>query len=210
MTNIDVTPEPKVLQVRVRTEDGSALQLYSYEDGNQELTIKLTDEVLQFVIENHGSADYGTHEILLAKYDAKPETLTTYPCSLQPGSPYFSEPKYARVRRISLEGARPILDDGEGGYGDFSFRQFPSGFVDDPFDGLGLIYMLRFIVEAVENLDGVEEICICKDDATSVNESVFRLPEAIYETARKTLGRTHRAAVTFANEEKRTFLRSRR
>ncbi|RWN59440.1 MAG: DUF4263 domain-containing protein [Mesorhizobium sp.] len=201
---------PRIQQVRVRNEDGSAIMLYVHEDGYQELTIKLTDEMLKFLVEeNHGTADYDTHEILLAEYDPKAELLTTYPTTVQPGSNYFGFGKYISVQRISTENARPIWDgEDDDDDGRLHFRQFPPGFVYDPFDGFGLIYMLRFIVEAIEEFPEVVDIRLCRDSETSIKDGIFRLPTAIYEPVRKTLGRTHRSAVNFANEEKRDFLRS--
>lgn len=208
MKNVKATTKPKVLQLAVRAEDSSSLQLYSYNDGTQELTVKLTEEVRKWVLDGDGRIDYGTHEILLAKYFAKSHVLTTYPCVLKPNIPYFSDPKYGQVRRISFEDSKPIGEDEDDGSQHGHFHQFPSGFIDHPFDGFGMIYMLRFIVESIEQLDDVDEIIICKDKITSVNNRIFRLPESIYHTLRKTLGRTHRAAVNFANEEKRTLLHS--
>ncbi|KQQ61148.1 hypothetical protein ASF69_01620 [Rhizobium sp. Leaf311] len=203
--------EPTVKQVQVRTEDGSAISLYQYGDGRQVLKIKVTDKVRKHVFDQENSHVFqsGTHEILLAEYEPKHELLITYPTTLLPQSPYFGTDKYLLVQRISLERARPLWDHEEDNSIVGSLhRQFPSGFVCDPFDGFGLIFMLRFIVDAIEEITEVEEIRLCKDKTTSFSNGIFRLPISMYERMRKTLNRTHRAAVEFANEEKRAFLRS--
>ena len=198
--------DPKILHVSVRTEDKATLVVYAYEDGSQILTFKMTDELLKILNEiTHGNITYGTHEILLAQYDSKTKLLTTHPTTLLPGSPYFGHQKYVSIKRISLEHARPILVE-EFDETRLNLRQFPPGFAYDPYDGLGLIYALRFIVEAIEELSDVEEIRLCDDDAPSVRDKLYRLPDDVYDVTRKTVGRMHRAAVGFANKEKRSFL----
>lgn len=199
---------PTVKEVRTRAEDKSKLKLYIQDNDYQELTVAVTDAVRDLT-ENKNLFDYEKNEILLATFDPSDGLLTTYPTTLLPGSSYFGENKYGSVQRISFENAKPILealDEDEKFH--FHFRQFPSGFAHDPFDGFGLIYPLRFIVEAIEEFTDVDEIRMCRDNATSINARVFRFPTTEYDVARKTVGRAHRAAVAFANQEKRTYLRS--
>lgn len=198
--------QPTIKEVRTRAEDKSALKLYIHNSGYQELTIEVTDKVRELV-ENKNLFDHGKNEILLAAFDPSDRLLTTFPTTLSPGSPYFGENKYSSVQCISFENARPILEEIDEDER-FYFGQFPSGFANDPFDGFGLIYPLRFIVEAIEEFTNVDEIRMCGDDATSINAQVFRFPTKEYEVVRKTVGRTHRAAVAFANQEKRTYLKS--
>lgn len=200
--------KPKVQQVRKRGEDGSILLLYTYENGHQELTIKVTEEFREFLIQEHKDDvfKYGSHEILLADFDPKTEILMTYPTTLLHRSSYFGSNKYQSIQRISVEGAIPIFDGQDDEDGHYHFRQFPPGFSYDPFDGFGLIFMLRFIVEAIEEFDDVDEIRLCRGTETFIKHRIFYLPTAIYEPIRKTLNRTHRAAVDFANVEKKNFL----
>ncbi|QTQ86120.1 DUF4263 domain-containing protein (plasmid) [Agrobacterium tumefaciens] len=200
--------QPKIKEIRIRAEDKSTLKLHIQDNGHQDLTIAVTDEIRDFVNDEE-LFDYSQNEILLATFNPFDQLLTTYPTTLLPGSTHFGEIKYTTVRRISFENARPLLEDLEDEEGSrVHFRQFPSGFAFDPFDGFGLIYPLRFIVEAIEELTGVDEIRMCRDDATSIDSRIFRFPTTAYDVVRKTVGRTHRAAVSFANEEKRTYLRS--
>ncbi|MEN5300248.1 Shedu immune nuclease family protein [Brucella sp. TWI559] len=200
--------ELNIKLVTTRTEDKSSLKLYIQDNGYQELTIAVTDEVRDFVDESE-LFDYGENEILLATFDPSDCLLTTFPTNLQPGNPYFGVKKYLSVRRISFENAKPIIEelDDDGRYR-LHFRQFPSGFASNFFDGFGLIYPLRFIIEAIEEFTDVDEIRMCADGDASINSHVFRLPINLYDLARKTVDRTHRAAVAFANEEKRIYLRS--
>lgn len=202
--------KPKVQQVRERIEDGSILFLYTQPNGYQEFTVKVTDGMREFLIEegNAQVLDFGSHEILLAEYDPELNLLTTYPTILLPRSAYFGTNKYRSIQRISVDEAMPIFDDEEDDDGRYHFRQFPTGFSYDPFDGFGLIYMLRFIVEAIEEFDNVDEIRITRGSETSIEDRIFFLPRAIYEPIRKTLNRTHKAAVDFANVEKKNFLLS--
>lgn len=204
--------KPKMFTVRTRPEDGSTIILYIHDSGRQELTIKVTDEVLEHVKEDHNEHvfEHSSHELVLAFYDPKTKRLTTYPTTLIPRSKYFGLDKYISLQAISFEDARPIFDgeeDEEDG-GRFHLNQFPSGFSSDPFDGFGLIYPLRFIVEAIEEFPDVQEIRMCRDKEISKKDGIFRLPRSVYEPVRKAVNRMHNAAVNFANVEKRTFLRT--
>lgn len=197
--------------VAQRADDDTSLKLFEHEDGHQDLVVEITDAMRAFQIQERSQArfDYGSNQLLLARYDPKDSLLTTYPTMLLARSSDIGTPKYDIIRRISIENARPIFDDEEDDEGDnYHFRQFPPGFVDKPFDGFGLIYMLRFIVEAIEGFEGVEEIRIGRGTETSIKGGIFHLPVSIYEPIRKTLNRTHRAALAFANVEKRNFLQS--
>lgn len=200
------------ISVRTRKKDSPFISFYGHDDGRQELIIKITDDLLKHMTDQSSRQvfRYNPEGIILAEYDSKKKLLTTHPMNLAPHSKYFYTNKYVLVKRISFEHARPILDDKQDDNNDgrFQFRQLPSGFVQNPFDGFGLIFTLRFIVDAIEEIKEVEEIRICRDSETSLDGEIFRLPISIYESLRKTLNRTHKSAVNFANQEKRNFLRS--
>lgn len=200
--------KPTILEVATRTSDKLSIILYAHENGLQALTAKLTEEMKDFINRDKPSnINYGTEEILIAVYDPKIDLLTTFPTTLQIGSNYFGHAKYLSIAKISMEGSGPIEID-EGNEDARFLRQLPPGFQPDPFEGLGLIYALRFIVETIEEIPDVSEICICGDENISVKGNVFRLPTKHYNTFRKTVRRIHSSALNFANSEKRSFLRS--
>lgn len=206
MTVSNDIPKKMVLVAGSRVEDGLGFRLDHYASGDQDLCLILTDAMVQALADDGVTPDNGPREAILARYEAQSCILTMYPRTLKAGSSYFGKPKYF-VKRISVENAFPICSQDEDGTFNLQLKQLPAGFVQDLYEGFGLIYMLRFIVEAIEELSEIEEIRICDDEDTSVQGSMFRLPLAVYNRARKTLNRTHRAAVNFANEEKRTYLR---
>lgn len=202
---------PTLRLVGQRADDDTSLKLYEHKNGEQDLVVEISDKMRAFLRQERSEAkfDYGPNQLLLARYNPEDGLLTTYPTRLVANRSDLGMPKYDVIRRISIENAGPLFDqadDNEGEY--FQYRQFPPGFVDGRFDGFGLIYILRFIVEAIEQLPGVEEIRICGGNETAMEGPIFRLPVSIYEPIRKTLNRTHRAALSFANVEKRGFLQS--
>ncbi|MCL4665775.1 hypothetical protein, partial [Burkholderia pseudomallei] len=87
------------------------------------------------------------------------------------------------------------------------FRELPSGFVRDPYFGLGLNYDLRFITDAVETIDGLKTLTIVKgrNEPPSHADSTYSLSAKLFDEVRKTINRTHDAAVNFANSEKMAY-----
>ncbi|MCQ1833354.1 Shedu immune nuclease family protein [Neorhizobium galegae] len=198
----------KSLVAVVPREDHVHFDLHQHSSGDQDLSVDLTPEMIQELWDERIQPDYGPTGILLANYSAQSGVITTYPRVMQAGSWRLGRPKYSTVKRISFEKAHPIGRPDEKGNFSWNLDQFPPGFTSDMFEGFGVIYMLRFIIEAIEELADIEEICLCNDETTSVVGNTFRLPLNAYDLARKTLQRTHKAAVNFANQEKRAYLRS--
>ncbi|MBK5924778.1 hypothetical protein CCR90_13575 [Rhodovulum sulfidophilum] len=203
--------KPTSIVVETRPKEETSLKLYQFADGRQDLVVEITDKMRHFLFHESSEAEfnYRYNQMRLASYDPSDRLLTTYPKKLPPNHSHFGLPKYANVRRISMEDGRPLFErkDREKS-GKYYFGQFPNGFVDKPFDGFGLTYTFRFIVDAIEEFPGIEEIRLCRGSKTAIDGTVFRLPISIYESIRKTLNRTHKAALTFANAEKRSFLQS--
>ncbi len=102
--------QPKIREIRIRAEDKSTLKLYIQDNGHQELTIAVTDEIRDFVNDEE-LFGFSQNEILLATFNPSDQLLTTYPTTLLHGSTRFGENKYTTVRRISFENAGPLLED---------------------------------------------------------------------------------------------------
>lgn len=144
-----------------------------------------------------------THK--LAEYEFGKRILRTYPVTTKAHSLFIFEEKYS-FEIITLEDQPPMTEqlspDNK-----FPFGSLPSGFVRDPFDGLGLIYPLRHIIYALDQFRDVDEIVFCKDELISRSGKSIRLPYKLYDVARKTLNRIHDTALNFAEEDKNAYLR---
>ena len=113
-------------------------------------------------IEKDFSAPAGP--ILLAEGDAKPDVVVTFPLNTTATSRGFLEPKYTTLRTITFEGfGFSNVDDDEAVLD--ALRNLPSGFVKDPFFGLGLNYDLRYLIETVEEIEMIASTCDCGADA---------------------------------------------
>lgn len=87
------------------------------------------------------------------------------------------------------------------------FKELPSGFVRDPYFGLGLNYDLRFITDAVESIDGVRALVIIKGrkEQPAHAGSTYSISSKLFDEVRRAINRSHDAAVNFANSEKMAY-----
>lgn len=86
-------------------------------------------------------------------------------------------------------------------------KELPSGLIRDPYFGLGLNYDLRFIIDTVESIDSVETLSIFKGRGVSPTYSgrTYSISAKSFDEIRRTINRTHSAALDFANSEKMTY-----
>lgn len=196
----------KVIHVAVRTEDDAALTLTIMPNGAEQLnfTAKLpSDNAAMLFGERSKGQKTKTH--LLADFDPRSRLLRTFPISAKPDTPYLLDQKYS-FPMLAIEDQSPISEqiDRENGV---IFPKLPTGFIRDPFEGFGLVYPLRFIMEAFDDLRGIEGVILCKDQTLSRVENIIRFPLAHFDKVRRAINRAHNAALVFAMEDKIAYLR---
>lgn len=195
----------KVDKVAIRTEDGTKVELWTAPDGDQQLVMVLGKKALEFAeFHRNGIPEPDGLQLphVLAKYYANERKLVTFPCSTKPNK-YVYDPKYD-FRSITFENQQPLQLNAD----TTIVHGLPSGFEPNPMDGFGLYYPLRFIFKVFEQTLGVEDITMCDDEHMSFKDGVVRFPIFKYHFVRTAINRAHRAALDFANDEKKSYLRS--
>jgi len=162
--------------------------------------------------------------LLLADGDGEKKIVSTYPLNTNAASPTFLQPKYERLRAITFAGFRTspgwfAFDDDDGDSDEATwpqslddikefFQDLPSGFVRDPYFGLGLNYDLRFITDAVEQLGDVEILKIFKGkgESPSCKGSTYSISAKLFDETRKAVNRAHEKALRVANSEKVAYV----
>lgn len=125
----------------------------------------------------------------LLRVDGQNDRMTIYPINTRPYHTEFLEPKYRQVLSITVEGfdcERPkTRDDIQG----ILFDTLPSSFVKNYEYGLGLKRDYRFIIEAIEEVPGIEHLLISETKPTSMSTDTYTLNYGDYEAIRKGIDR---------------------
>jgi hypothetical protein len=146
--------------------------------------------------------------ILLVEGNGKTDLVVTHPLNTTATSPGFLQPKYDLLRTVSFDGFG--LSDPDDDIDDLreQLRNLPSGFVKDPFFGLGLLYDLRFLIDPIEEIDGVIDLRLQRGRTSglpTVSGTSYVLAAKTFDEARKAINRAHEKALRIAAEEKRAF-----
>ena len=141
--------------------------------------------------------------VTLAEGDHKGDRVTLHPHTLDAASPRFLLPRYERLRTITLDGFAFIMEFDEVEDVESYLTSLPTGFIRDPYNGLGLTYDIRLIVEAVEQLE-VGDLHIIKGikGNGALDGTSYRLPFALFDAVRRDIGRVHDKALAAARVEK--------
>lgn len=197
----------------VRNEDSATWTLTQDKAGFQELTFEAN-------LIHNGAADlFGAgnskparKKHLLADYDPQTRLLRTYPIFTKAGSVYMLDAKYGHIEKLAIENQRSIKeqidDDGTQTSSASDLIDLPSGFQRSMNEGFGLIYPLRYIIEAFDGIEGVSGIVFCRDTEISRDGADIRLPLAHYDEVRRAMKRAHDAALAFAARDKAAYATS--
>lgn len=197
----------QVLLHGVRNEDKATWTLTKDAQGVEELTFE-ADQIAHdaAALFGAGNSTPARKKHLLADYDPKSRLLRTYPISTKAGSVYIFDAKYGDIQKIAIEGQRSIkeqIDDDEAQTSSASdLIDLPSGFQRSMNEGFGLIYPLRYIIEAFDGIEGVSGVVFCNDAEISRDGTDIRLPLTHYDEVRKAIKRAHDAALSFAAKDK--------
>lgn len=194
----------QIYAVAHRTEDALGLEL-TRSAGHFMLQVILSEKAIARAVTANPEFVAPDAGIVLAKYDMDHDRLTTFPMTLASDSRYFLKPKYRKIRSITFEGHGNIF----GGDGNVSleFEELLLGCVRQPYAGFGLNHEYRFIVHALERVEGVTDLTLCEDFETTQGEATLRLPYDTFDRWRRAIRRSHNTAVSFGNQSKQAYLR---
>jgi hypothetical protein len=146
--------------------------------------------------------------ILLLKAEPKNDVVVIYPLNTTATSPDFLQRRYRSVRSFSLHGLSVPTAKKMDDIADF-FNILPTGFVKDPYFGLGMKYELRLLVETIEKLGGVRDIRILKGKTVGlpkIDGTSYVISAKMFDEARRAIGRIHEKALEIAGDEKDAVL----
>lgn len=148
--------------------------------------------------------------LVLIEGSSSKDEVILHPTMLDANSPNFLGPRHEPLKTVTLVGF---------GFGDVddlgevtdSVARLPTGFVHSPYRGLGLNYDLRQVIDTVARAKGVTDLLIAKGlrGEPVVKGDSLILPYAVFEAARKDIGRIHTKALGAARAEKATRLSDR-
>lgn len=141
--------------------------------------------------------------ILLMEGDREGDQVIIHPHTLDAASPRFLMPRYELLRTITLNGFGFMIE--LNGLKDVEayLTSLPAGFIRDPYHGLGLNYDIRLIVETVEKLKVSDlEITKGRRGGGAIAGNSYCAPFALFDAARRDIGRVHNTALGAARVEK--------
>jgi hypothetical protein len=144
---------------------------------------------------------------LLVQGQLTRDVVITHPLNTTATSRSFLEPKYETLRTITFENFAPDAPKDLDAVLEF-LQSLPSGFVRDPYFGLGLNWDLRYLTDAIEEIEGVTDLIVRHGRSAGVptiNRSSYTLSAKMFDDARKAINRAHDKALNIAAQEKRVF-----
>lgn len=156
--------------------------------------------------------------LLLAEGDGAKQLVVTYPTNTTASSSTFLQPKYSGLRAVAFVGfdqsfpwGFDVEDDADWPNGVEEIEQFfeylPSGFIRNPYFGLGLNWDIRFIANAIEKLGGGITLKITKgaNGQPTFDESTYSVSARMFDETRRAIKRAHDKALAVALREKIAF-----
>ena len=138
--------------------------------------------------------------VRLLSVNPNEDAVMLFPRTTLPGD-HFLKPKYRSIETIILEGFGfdfPEAPDDVAGV----LESLPSGFVQDPEYGLGLLKDYRFIIDAIERIPGLERFQLSRTQPTKILGDTYILNFRQYDGLRKAINSTHSNAVKKAADDK--------
>ncbi len=186
-------------------EDGAVLAFASKKPGHWTLHYRPAPEAIRIAKNINSDFSAPSRQILLVEGTEKTDVVVTYPLNTTATSRAFLDPKYATLRTITLDGFRFSDIDSDEALID-ALRGLPSGFVKDPYFGLGLNYDLRYLIESIEEIDGVTDLRLRRGRRAGgvpvIEGATYAIGAGAFDDARKAINRIHEKALSIASEEK--------
>lgn len=185
-------------------EDGASLSFVKRRAGRWIVHYTAAPEAIRLATQIEPSFSPPSQPALLIQGDTASDLVVMHPLNTTTTSASFLQPKYDRLRTITMEGfglseVKDAEDVRE------TLRALPSGFVKDPFFGLGLNWDIRYLIKVVEELANVTDLRLRRGKATGLpilKGRSYVLSAKAFDDARKAINRAHDKALTIAGEEK--------
>lgn len=143
------------------------------------------------------------HRKLLARFAHDGSCLELFPLRTWKEWPAYLEPKYESIKSIELRGFEFQSPESGDEAADI-FLSLPAGFVKDYIFGLGVKKEYKPLIDAVEDLPGVDTLVIEKGRTTVVREGDrFILPFDIFDATRRAFDRIASGYRSEALQDKR-------
>lgn len=142
---------------------------------------------------------------LIYRSDAKARCTTVFPINTSTKSGRYMRSRYEKVKSITIAGRwEEIPSDIDEAIE--LVEGLPSGFWTEPQHGLGLMQDLRFMIFAIEEIEGVTDLRVvmgARDLPPHVDENSYVISHHAFDDLRKALNRAHDKALKIAAEEKK-------
>jgi copper chaperone CopZ len=133
--------------------------------------------------------------------DGKRDQLCIFPIKTFPERDDFLQPKYRRIESITLAGfgfptPRTVEDVRN------MLVDLPAGFVKNYQYGLGLLKDYRFIIDAIEEIDGIESLVISVEKPSEIQAKFYTLNFEDFDSIRRGINRITSAVQSSGRKDK--------
>lgn len=129
------------------------------------------------------------------------DVLAITPRNTLPRPEDFLEPKYNKIKSIVLEGFGIDAPNGPDDVYDI-LEGFPTGLIRNPEFGLGILKELRFIIDAIEEIDRIRHLVISRRRETELRGNSYVVSLNDFDALRRAINRTHEHALKRARADK--------
>lgn len=171
--------------------------------GDYELELRLTPAAVKSATAADVDFQQPVAPVILARYDADEQTLTTFPTVTNFGK-HFLQPKYRDITTIVLEEVLP-LGDAES-VRSIYYEELDKGLIREPLAGFGVNYDMRFIIEAVERQVGIDTFRLCHEPGVQRYGDILSMAYSLFRKLRRDINRTHKHAIDLVNKAKAEYL----
>lgn len=165
--------------------------------------------------------DIKTYRKTLLWINGQDNFLEIYPINTLPNDD-FLQPKYTQIQSIVLEGFNYITPETIEEVKEVILENLPSGFIKDYDYGLGLQKDYRFIINAIENIHGINQLVISNgtrdikkengsfkiitsEKETNIDKDVYYLNYKDYDAIRKGINKINNAYQSEGRIDKSIF-----
>ncbi|TBG89358.1 DUF4263 domain-containing protein [Rhizobium leguminosarum] len=189
-------------------EDGANVTFETRNNGDWYLLYQPAPEALRIAALVHQAFSPPSGLLLLAERRKNEDVVVTHPINTTATSRRFLDSKYESLRTITFEGFHfSDVENLEGAV--LALRGLPTGFVKDPYFGLGINYDIRFMVENIERLGDVTDLRVCRGrdrvGLPRIEGVSYFIAANSFDDTRRAINRIHDKALSIATDEKRVL-----
>jgi hypothetical protein len=161
----------------------------------------LSDERMRVARDVGAIGPEGNEPFQLMRLVPEKDVLAIIPRNTLPRPEDFLEPKYNKIKSIVLEGFGIDAPNGPDDVYDI-LEGFPTGLIRNPEFGLGILKELRFIIDAIEEIEGIRHLVISRRRETELRGNSYVVSLNDFDALRRAINRTHEHALKRARADK--------